>query len=303
MTTDKYCVIIYKKGRIIVYKFKNKGKPYNKVCFGMGGQYGDVLMQEPGLRKFIKENPDTKIVLAICDKYKDILPLFYNYHNNIIEYRVWEGYDNWPTERDIKYIEEQKFDALFPCEKPFHKQTDWIKYRHITIETAEMLGVTAINPKINLKLPEKIIKEPKTASIHMFSSKWPGGVRSINEQRQKIIVDYLRAKGYKVYQISSESQPHISGTIKPKGTYYDACINVLKTDFLISCDSGMPFVTSAYNHPTLALFSTSYHPLAVTTKNWQPVNPNGIYLESRKAQNISIYKIYEAIDELIRRTK
>ena len=38
----------------------------------MPGQYGDILMQEPGLRKFIKDNPETKIVIALADKYKEV---------------------------------------------------------------------------------------------------------------------------------------------------------------------------------------------------------------------------------------
>ena len=284
------------------YKYQNSDPPYKRVCFGMGGQYGDVLMQEPALRKFIKDNPDTKITLAICDKFKEVLPLFYNYHDNIVEYKIWEGYDNWPSPADIEYIEQQQFDAMFPCQKPFHEDNGFANYRHIVTETALMLGVTADDTKINLRLPKEVKKEPKTASIHMFSSKWPNGLRSIDLQKQELIVKYLMEKGYKVYQISSPSQPHIENTIKPVGTYYDACINALNTDFLISCDSGMLWVSSAYDLPTLGLFSFGYNPLVRTTKNWQPVNPNAIYLESLVASDIPLFKIFNAIDKLIELT-
>ena len=118
------------------YKFKNSEPPYKKVCIGIRGQFGDIIMQEPGLRKFIQDNPDTKIVLAVSEKYKDILPLFYNYHKNIIEFKAFEGYDKWPTEKDLNYIEEQNFDALFPPDIPLHETNDWPNYRHITEETA-----------------------------------------------------------------------------------------------------------------------------------------------------------------------
>ncbi len=286
-----------------MYKFNNSNPPYKKVCIGIRGQYGDIIMQEPGLRKFIKDNPDTKIVLAVSKKYKDILPLFHNYHSNIIDFKSFEGYNDWPTKEDLQYIEEQKFDALFPPDIPKHKENDWANRRHITEETALMIGLDCDTKNITLNLPENLVKEPKTAAIHMFSSKWPGGIRSIGIQKQTIIVDYLRRKGYKVYQISSPNQPAIKGAEFPKGTYYDACIRVLKSDFLVSCDSGMPWVSSAYNHPTLALFSSGYNSLVSTTKNWHPVNPNGIYLESHKADNISIYKIYDAIDKIIESTK
>jgi hypothetical protein len=288
---------------VIKYKHNNKKGPYKKVCIGMPGQYGDILMQEPGLRKFIEDNPDTKIVLAMAKKYEQVMPLFYDYHENIVDYKSWEAYvDDWPSDSDLEYIREQQFDAMFPPCKPVHEHNDWAKYRHITIETAHMLGLSADDTKINLKLPKEVIKEPKTASIHMFSSKWPGGIRSISAQKQKLIVDYIKSKGYKVYQISSPNQPHIPGTEFPKGTYYDACVRVLSTDFLVSCDSGMPWVSSACNLPTLALFSYGYDPHVTTTQNWWPTNPNGIYHEAYRANDISIYKIQDSIDKLIRRT-
>ena len=47
------------------YIYPNKQPPYNKVCLGIRGQFGDIVMQEPALRKFIKDNPETKITLAV----------------------------------------------------------------------------------------------------------------------------------------------------------------------------------------------------------------------------------------------
>lgn len=285
------------------YKHNNKKGPYKKVCIGMPGQYGDILMQEPALARFIKDNPDTKIVLAMAKKYEQVMPLFYNYHENIVDYKAWEAYvDEWPSESDLEYIKVQEFDAMFPPCKPVHESLDWAHHRHITIETGKMMGLECDDTKISLKLPKEVKREKNTASIHMFSSKWPGGLRSIDPKKQKIIVDYLLKKGLKVYQISSPDQPHIPGTIFPKGTYYDACVRVLSTEMLISCDSGMPWVSSAFNLPTLALFSWGYDPNVHTTKNWWPTNPNGIYHEAYRASDISMYKIYDSIDELIRRT-
>jgi len=285
------------------FKYKNKKPPYNKVCFGMGGQYGDIIMQEPGLRKFIESNPGTKIVLAVCDKYKDIQPLFYNYHEDIIDFKIWQGYDDWPTESDLNYINNQNFDAMFPFEKPRHEQPDWAKYRHIVEETALMLGVETSTNKIELKMPENIVKRPNTIAVHLFSSKWPAGTRSISLEKQKAIVNYIKDKNYDVMQISAPHQPQIDGTIIEHGTYYDACINVLSCEFLVSCDSGMPFVASAYDHPVVGLFSSNYNTLVSTTKNWWPLNPNAIYLEAPVANYIENNKIFEAIDQLIEKTK
>jgi len=284
------------------YRYSNRKPPYKKVCFGMRGQYGDIVMQEPGLRKFIKDNPDTKIVLAVSKRYEQILPLFKNYHDNIIGFKVFEGYDDWPTAVDLEYIREQDFDAMFPPDIPLHDQPDWANYRHITTETALMMGVDSDTTKIELKMPENVIKEPKTVAVHLFSSLWPGGVRSINLDKQKAIVDYLVERGYKVYQLSAPHQPQIEGTIMKHGTYYDACLRMLSCDFLVSCDSGMVFIASAYNHPIVGLFSSNYNPLVNTTKNWHPVNPNATYLESRSANQIPMHDIILEIEKKIRET-
>ena len=278
------------------YVYPNKNPPYNKVCIGMRGQYGDVVMQEPGLRKFIKDNPDTKIVLAVSKKYEQILPLFKNYHENIVELKVFEGYDNWPTELDKTYINQQKFDAMFPPDIPLHKDPLWAKKRHIVEETALMIGLTSDTNDIQLNMPEEVVKEPKTVAVHLFSSKWPGGTRSVSVEKQTKIVAYLNELGYKVYQLSSPNQPKIDGTILNHGTYYDACIRMLSTDLLISCDSGMAWVASAYNHPTIALFSTAYNSQIGTTKNWHPINPESSYFEDILADRISMDKIKHEID-------
>tara|TARA_R110002020_G_scaffold339183_3_gene554346 strand:+ start:734 stop:1615 length:882 start_codon:yes stop_codon:yes gene_type:complete len=291
------------KYKLKSYKYNNKKPPYSKVCFGIRGQYGDIVMQEPGLRKFIKDNPDTKIVIAVSKKYEQILPLFENYHENIIQLKVFEGYDDWPTEADKKYIEEQEFDAMFPPDIPQHAQNDWANYRHITAETALMIGVDSDTTNIQLKTPESVVKEPNTVAVHLFSSKWPGGVRSISIEKQTAIVKYLNDKGYKVYQLSAPDQPQINGTVIKQGTYYDACLRVLSCDFLVSCDSGMAWVASGYDHPMVGLFSSNYNTLINTTKNWWPVNPNASYLEAPMANYINNEAIFREIDKLIERTK
>jgi ADP-heptose:LPS heptosyltransferase len=78
---------------------------------------------------------------------------------------------------------------------------------------------------------------------------------------------------------------------------------MLSTDFLVSCDSGMPFVASAYNHPTVGLFSSNYNSLVATTKNWWPVNSNASYLEAPTASDINNDLIFKVIDEMIEKTK
>jgi ADP-heptose:LPS heptosyltransferase len=112
----------------------------------------------------------------------------------------------------------------------------------------------------------------------------------------------LIKKGYKVYQLSGPGQPHIRNTTFVRGTYFESCKKMLSTDFLITCDSGMPWVASAYNHPMIGLYSAMYNPLVGTTKNWQPVNPNAVYLESYSANSIDLNLVLSEIDKKIEET-
>jgi len=279
-----------------------RGRNMKKVYFGMNGQFGDIILQEPALRSFIEDNPETKIVLGCSKKYQEILPLYENYHENIIDFKIWEGYDDFPTKNDKNYIEEQKFDARFPLTgHPQLTQPDWFNYRHVTTETALMMGVKAKTSNIKLNKPIGVVRKPRTVALSLFSSQWPRGVRSISVERQEFIARYLINMGYKVYQLSGPGQPCIEGTILDKNpNYFKSCKVMLGTDFLITCDSGMSVIASAYNHPTIGLYSSAYNPAVTTTKNWQPVNPNAVYLESNLANNISMYAIVDEINKKIK---
>ena len=299
-------VIELKKEIKLSFIFNNTKTPYKKVYFGINGQFGDIVMQIPALEQFIKDNPDTKIVFGMADKYKDILPLFYDYHENIIEYKAWEGYNDWPTISDLEYINSQNFDAMFPFKIPTHDTPDWPKDRHICAETAKIMGLDVKLPDNDIRLPplKDLVREPKTVSLHLFSSKWPGGIRSIDIPKQNFIVNFLRKQGYKIYQLSGPDQPHIKNTIFFKGTYFESCKKMLSTDFFVTCDSGMPWIASAYNHHTIALHSSGYNLQArasgeVTTKSWTPVNPNSVILESYRATDIAVSDILKEIKNKI----
>mgnify|MGYP003127354018 FL=1 len=282
--------------------YENRKPPYKKVYFGINGQFGDIIMQIPALDQLIKDNPETKIVFGMSKKYEQILPLFKDYHPNIIDYKIWEGYDDWPTQSDLEYIKSQNFDAMFPCQIPKHDDPFFAKHRHINTETALMLGIETDIVDIKLPYPKDIIKEPKTVALHLFSSKWPGGIRSIDIAKQNFIVNYLRKRGYKIYQLSGPGQPHIKNTTFFRGTYFESCMKMLTTDFLVTCDSGMPWIASAYSHHMIGLYSWGYNHEIGTTKNRQPVNKNAIFVENFSANDIQISKIFKLIDKKIRET-
>ena len=108
-----------------------------KIYFGINGQFGDIIIQEPTLRKIIKLNPDAEIYMGAYKKYFEILDVYRNYHENIKGFIEWERYTtryekngdgHWPSEKDKKVIEKYiKYEARILAGK-FPRKFNSIEY-------------------------------------------------------------------------------------------------------------------------------------------------------------------------------
>ena len=265
-----------------------------KVYFGINGQFGDIVMQEPALRKFINDNPETKIVLGCHNKYFPALQLFNNYHDNIIELKSWEGYNDWPTKSDQQYIDEQGFDHMFKT-MPKHTTSDWAKEIHQTREAALMQGIDISDIQINLPKPEGTVEHNNTVAISLFPN-WPnGGIKSFPYEWTCNIVKVINKMGFNVIHLNGPDEPDVPNATKVNGTYLDSVKNLLGTKLLVTCDTGMSWVASAYQHPTVGFYAWGYNPVSGTSKNWQPVNPNADYIEDVSVLKIAKKDIITAI--------
>ncbi len=265
-----------------------------KVYFGINGQFGDIVMQEPALRKFINDNPETKIVLGCHNKYFPALQLFNNYHDNIVEFKSWEGYNNWPSESDQEYIDQQAFDHIFKT-MPKHTSPDWAKEIHQTREAALMQGIEVSDIQINLPKPESIVNHDNTVAISLFPN-WPnGGIKSFSFESISNMVKVINKMGFKTIHLNGPNEPDIPNARKINGSYVDSVRNLIGTDLLVTCDTGMSWVASAFQHPTVGFYAWGYNPVAGTSKNWQPTNPNADYLEAYSVDKISKQDIVAAI--------
>ena len=265
-----------------------------KVYFGINGQFGDVILQEPALRSFISDNPETKIVLGCHSKYFPALQLFNNYHENIIELKSWEGYNNWPTESDQQYINEQSFDHMFNP-MPQHTKKDWAATLHQTEESGLMQGISIKDTQIRLPKPEQIVKHDKTVAIALFPN-WPnGGIKSFSFESVSNIVKVINKMGFKTIHLNGPNEPDIPNARKINGSYVDSIRNLLGTDLLVTCDTGMSWVASAFQHPTVGFYAWGYNPVAGTSKNWQPTNPNAEYLEAYSVREMKKKDIISVI--------
>ncbi len=284
-----------------------------KVYFGNLGQFGDILMQEPALRQFIKDNPQDKITLGASVKFMGALKIFENYHPNITALKVWNSYGEFPTPDDLHYIKNEKFD--FFTIKPQggqivaedngmilqHAEPDWAVRRHIVEESGLMQGITVTDKQLTFKNNFNIKKLPKTIGITLFPSDWRlNGVKSLNEFSVANIVKICNKLGYNVIHINGPGEPDVPGAPKVNGTYIESIKAILSTDMLVTCDTGMMWAASGYQHPVVGLFGWASNPVAGTSVNWQPLNPNATYLEAPRANDIKPRDIIQAIVEKIR---
>lgn len=271
-----------------------------KVYFGINGQFGDIIIQEPSLRKFINQNPKTKVVLGCSRKYSDILSLYQNYHLNVIDFKIWEGYDDWPTDSDKKFIEQQNFDYMFDP-MPKHTREDWAAHLHQTEESGLMQNIKVDTTQVSLPRPENIIDHKKTVAISLFPNYPYGGIKSFSYQTVCNIVTVVRKLGFKVIHLSGPGEPDVPNTQKIQGSFLDSVRNLLGTSLLLTCDTAMSWVASAYSHPTLGFYSWGYNPVIQSSKNWQPRNINAKYIEDYCIQSIPPKVIISNIKEALSR--
>ena len=106
--------------------------------------------------------------------------------------------------------------------------------------------------------------------------------------------------GYKAVHLNGPGEPDIEGSIKSNCSWIDSAALIAKSEMLITADTGMSWVASAFSHPTVGLYAWGYNPVCETSKNWQPTNKNASYLESYNARDI---KAKEIVAEIIKKIK
>ena len=260
------------------------------------GQYGDLCINLIACRAFKRDYPESKLYFGINKKYESLKYIFLN--NPLIDdIHIWDQYDGWPSYIDQNYLDMMKFDKIFNP-MPKHTQEDWYQYRH---QTQELCLMHKLNPPENLKI--NLIKyfntdkNPKYVAIN-FQAETRGQDKTPSLEQSQQIINLLIKLGYKPVQIGLSNQPEICKD-KFIGTFFDTIKFVLSCDFLLTVDSAISWIASGYEFPTIGLYSRSYYPMAYTSKNWQPINNNGIYIEDNKINNIKLEIIESAIKNII----
>lgn len=275
------------------------------ILFGNAGQYGDLIMNTVVARAIKEKFPESTLTMGIGNIYKEIEPLFKN-HPIIENTHVWDSYDKWPTQKDIEYFENNKYDIILNA-MPQHPQNHlWYKLINHQCEAVTIMnGLTP--PKDLSCYLEKYFEVPSCKDYIAISPFTAWNKKNISKEKWQAIINYIvKERGFNVLQLGAPNEYHFKDTFYPNDgmyswppwDYFQSVKKMLGCTFIITLDGGLNWVSSAYSNPTLALLGHHYDGLN-TSKLYQPINVNGYYLEAPKAEDIPNELIFAKIDEMI----
>jgi ADP-heptose:LPS heptosyltransferase len=267
-----------------------------KIIGFNAGQFGDLAMQTICCRSVKHLYPDSKLTFAIGNKYESCKDLFL-YQDFIDDIHIWDSYNEWPNKNDIDYLQSSNYDLIFDAMPPTYP--NWYNHYHQVDAVCLTHKLPIISNKLYLNrwfnLDNQYSNYVALAGFTSFGDKKNISINKLNE-----IISYVK-KTYnlEILNLIGPNDPHLDGCYNFYGSYFDSVKLMLSTKFLISLDTGLIWYASCYDHPVLGLYGYEFYPSKdETSKNWQPINPNAIYLESNHPENIDINQIYNKIDIL-----
>lgn len=271
-----------------------------KTAIGFNlGQRGDLILNTCPLRAFKEIYPDSVFTFAFGPQYADMVPLFLN-QRNIENIHIFNSYDGWPNQIDKNYLINSKYDIIFNC-MPQHTSNDWWKYYHQAQETILMHGIPDNkNYKCSLDRYFDVDRKTRCVGFAPFAGFYDKkNNKRLSQYKAQKVADIFRDHGYKVVHLGGPDEPHLLHTIKLDLSYFESVKYMLGLDALISTDTGMRWVSSAYDFPTVGLDSNQYYGDRIQAI--QPINPNAVYLDAFNCNEIDEEMIFEKF-QLVKRS-
>lgn len=264
-------------------------------------QRGDLVMNTVAARAIKEQFPNSYFTLGISKPLEDMLPLFL-YNKYIDDIHIWESSDGL-TENDMDYISFNGFDKVFDP-MPHHKLEDW--YYYVKNQTEEVCAMHDLRPPEDLSCYlNKWFALNSSLKDYVALVAFGGVYRGINNEKclnenfANEIVKLIKEFGYKTLQISGPNEPKLKNALNLNTSYFESVVNMLSCKFVITVDTGLSWIASAYKFPTLGLYSNRYYEDRISVI--QPINSNAIYLDDYSVNNISLNKIEKLISILLSR--
>ena len=190
---------------------------------------------------------------------------------------------------------------------PKHKD-NWISHRHQSTESAYMNDVIDEDEANNLSEGilchlEQWFDVNNDFKDYVAISPYGGAYRGLNNEKclslnkSQEIIKLLKNHGHdKILQIGEKNHPTLEGVIKLNTNFLDSIKNMLACKMLITVDTSIAWISSAYKFPTLGLYSNQFYADRISVI--QPINPNAIYLSEDNVNNISLDNIQQAIKKI-----
>lgn len=257
------------------------------------GQRGDLIMNTVALKAYKAVCPDSHFTFAIGPQYADMIPLFQG-QPDIDEIHVFSSYDGWPNTIDTEYLQKNKFNHIFNG-MPNHTSFDWWRKYHQCQELLLMHGLPDIKDyKCSLIKWFSTPRYTKTVAFAPFAGYYnKDNNKKLSVKKAQEIVFFLISLGYDVLQLGGKDEPALEQAIKHDVNYFESVKNMLGCDFLLATDTGLRWVASAYDFPTIGLDSDEIYNDKISSI--QPINKNSIYISSKNCNDITIDSLKNAI--------
>lgn len=265
-------------------------------------QYGDLVIGTVTARAFKQQFPDYELEFGIASKYQGIAPLFFN-HPDIDKIHIWEGCDDWPNHpEDSRHLNWEKYDIVFHAMAP-HTINSWYNERHFTQENCLVHG---LNPPENLqcflnKWFDTLSGYENYVALSVFPGYGVSNGRTFSVEKLNELVEKIHKLGLKTIVIGTDLEPKLIDTKVTNTTFFNAVKIMLSCKILITADTAMSWVASAYDFPTIGFYTKNYFDMKIERiQSHIPVNPRGHYLAAEKIDDIEINNIVEILKEKIK---
>lgn len=271
-----------------------------KTAIGFNqGQLGDLAINLVAARALKQKYPNIHLTFSINKKYESAAPIFL--HNPLIDaIKIWDGYDDWPSEEDEEFLKDNKFDLFFnPNPQVINSQ--WYLNHHHTEEVCLMHGLTPPE-NLSVSLVQYFpLNHLYTNCVALAPFTSAGAARDIPFEYAQKIVDIIHQLGYKTIQLGVSTAPKLKTTYGIRGgSVFDDVIIARSCKMLVTADTGINYIMSGYRHPTLGLYNTSCYPLKPKLEFRIPKNVNARYLEEIEVDQIPLEIVKESVLERIK---
>lgn len=268
-----------------------------KIICPLMGWVGDLVNCTVAVRSFKAQNPDSHITFAVGKRFAHTLVLFQGlpYIDN---FHVWDSDDHWPTQSDLVFIRENKFDRVFNPLSP-HTRPDWYNHFHMTEETCRMLNMPFdgnLQCELGLFRGQEFPVDKKLITMSL----WASGNQESKSPKIEVIEKLsqeLGKNGCKLVQVGRGDR--IIKGVENLGSNLSLVdgVRLIKSSVLhISIDCGWGWIASAYRRPVVGMFGLNYPDMRPGRQvSHNPFNPNATYINKNSVKDVGFDELYDVI--------